>query len=136
MQRFLRHALATILCSGCSGDDAPSPVSVASDASVESSTTRDACQWAAADASCTPRADLLSCLVPNGGSVQADGTILDSSGKLVTDACTNLCKSTDYALTCTGNDPASPAFAGSLRCTAAPGPNAYGTTAWCCPCAE
>lgn len=136
MRRIFSYAVLGLLCCSCGDDDAQPLVSAAPDASSESGSASHACAWPAPAASCTPRADLLSCLVPNGGLVEADGAILDANGKLVTDSCKNLCKSSDYALTCTGNDAASPAFSASLGCTPSSGPMPFGASAWCCPCAK
>jgi hypothetical protein len=75
-------------------------------------------------------------VVPNGDSVAADGTVVDANGKPVPGVCKNLCKSTDYSLTCGGNDPASSAFTTSLGCTLVPTPTPFGVTIWCCACSK
>lgn len=135
MRRLTSSAIMILFGLGCGGDDAPSVAAVVPDASADASAAQ-ACLWPTPAASCTPRADFLSCVVPDGDSVAADGTVVDSNGKPVPGACKNLCKSTDYSLGCAGNDPASPAFAGSLGCTSVPVPTPFGVTFWCCPCAE
>jgi hypothetical protein len=138
MRGLFSYAVMTLLWCGCSGDDAPSLVSVAPDASAESSSASHACIWPAPAASCTPGKNFLVCVVPNGDRVEADGTVSDANGKPVPSACKHPCKSTDYALTCTGNDAASPALIASLGCTFAPAAISTppGVTLWCCPCSH
>jgi hypothetical protein len=140
MRRQVRYAGITLLCLGCGQDDAHPAAEVPTDASVAASessySTSGACAWPSPMASCTPRANYLVCTAPDDGMEQADGAIVDAHGQLVTDSCKNQCTGKQYALTCTGSDPASPAFTESLGCTVIPLPTPDGVSFWCCPCVE
>lgn len=88
---------------------------------------------------CWAHAAFNVCEVPNGGSVNADGTITGPDGKPVTNACHDACSASQYALTCTGEMSSPgviPSPDSSLGCRVVRGPTPSNETVYCCPCGE
>lgn len=85
---------------------------------------------------CWARASFNLCEVPNGGTVNADGTTTGPDGKPATNACHDACSASEYALTCTGATLLSvaPVPDPSLGCSVIPGPTPSNETFYCCPC--
>jgi hypothetical protein len=79
-----------------------------------------------------------SCEVPNGGTVEADGTIVASDGAVVTGTCQLACTQDQYTLTCVSSALPGriPTPEPSLGCSAIPVPTPSNVLFYCCPCTK
>jgi hypothetical protein len=74
------------------------------------------------------------CTVPDGATVNADGTVTAPPGITVT--CSNACSTTQYALSCrgAGEGTSVPQPAAGLGCSVIPIPTPSNALFWCCGC--